>query len=87
MDIDLSQCDTIREDLEDVQVDVKEKYESDWDDDVKESFAAYIAELNTRISSVNQGIDVFREAVHSIEDIDMDVLKAQCQQLESTLQG
>ena len=36
MDIDLSQCDTIREDLEDVQVDVKEKYESDWDDDVKE---------------------------------------------------
>lgn len=85
MDIDLSQCDTIREDLEDVQVDVKEKYESDWDDAVKESFAAYIAELNTRVSSINQGIDMFRETVHSIEDIDMDALKAQCQRLESAL--
>lgn len=85
MDIDLSRCDTIREDLEDVQVDVKEKYESDWDDDVKESFAAYIAELNTRISSIDQGIDVFRETVHSIEDIDMNVLEAQYLQLESTL--
>lgn len=85
MDFDLSQCDTIREDLEDVQVDVKEKYESDWDDNVKESFAVYIAELNTHVSSINQGIDVFRETVHSIEDIDMDVLKAQCLQLETTL--
>lgn len=85
MDIDLSRCDTIREDLEEAQVNVKDKYGSDWNDAVKESFAAYIAELNTRISSIDQGIDVFRETVHSIEDIDMNVLEAQCLQLESTL--
>lgn len=83
METVLRRAERISRELGSVQEGVKNKFRTEWDDPVKQSFSVYLDELGADIAEIDRGIEIFREAVRAVEAVDMKQLRAEFDSLQT----
>lgn len=83
MDINVSQCASVRSQLSETAQAVKSSYESEWNDAVHESFHGYIEEYDSEAQNIEGILGEFEALAEELQDINMEELSQQCEALES----
>ena len=81
MEISVSKCASIREQLAQSVQDVKKAYDSEWNDSVHESFYGYIEELSREVQNIEDMLRDFEILAERVRDIDMEKLSGELKEL------
>lgn len=74
MDINLNACREVIQEIDDSISNVKGSFESDWDDNVHDSFGNYISEAESRLSEIKTAAEEMISVGEELASVNMDEL-------------